>query len=576
MLLTRQQLEERLIALHQASLQLVEDISLETLLERIATVACEQAQAQYAALGVLGENGNLKQFISVGMTDSEIRRISHPPVGLGLLGALMNTDQTIRIPDIHADSRSVGFPDHHPVMIPFLGVPIRLGNTQLGQIYLTNKIGQAEFTPDDEQIIQMLAAYAAAAIRNARLYDDLKERDEALARHNQDLTLLNNIAKALTSSLKREKILNKTLGLVMEYMDVEAGEIFLLDEEKQSLRLALHIGQAVEAFWPYDHFKVGQGMIGQVAQNAQAAICHDLTQDEQDLRDAVVDAGFKQVACFPLTSTGALVGVLSVVTRSSTPLDPHDIQIITAIGSWAGLAIENASLHDDARRLAILEERERIGMDLHDGIIQSIYAVGLTLEDARLLSQEDPAKSQERIRQAINGLNHTIRDIRSYILDLHPRQFSNENLMDGLKRLMTEFRLNTLAEGNLSGAPEALVSLPQPYAVALFHICQEALANAAKHAEAKKVDVSVWTTPDRVVMEIRDDGKGFDMTGMKTTLGHGLLNMQTRIYQIGGDVEIISAPNEGTSVLVWAPRAEKKKGTKGLDPQQANNGPAIS
>jgi signal transduction histidine kinase len=559
MLLTRQQLEERLIALHQASLQLVEDISLETLLERIATVACEQVQAQYAALGVLGEKGNLKQFISVGMTDEQIRLIPHPPVGLGLLGALMDTDQTIRIPDIHADPRSVGFPDHHPIMIPFLGVPIRLGDTQLGQIYLTNKIGYAEFTSDDEQIIQMLAAYAAVAIHNAHLYDDLKERDKALARHNQDLTLLNNIAKVLTSSLKREKILNKTLDLVMEYMNVEAGEIFLLDEEKQTLRLALHNGQAVEAFWARDHFKIGHGMMGQVAQSGQAAVSHDLARDMQYLSNAIVEAGFKQMACFPLISTGNLVGVLSVVTRSSIPLDNHDIQIITAIGNWAGLAIENARLHDDARRLAILEERERIGMDLHDGIIQSIYGVGLTLEDARLLSQEDPAKSQERIQQAINGLNHTIRDIRSYILDLHPRQFGNENLMDGLKRLLTEFRVNTLAEGNLSGASEALASLPQPYAVALFHICQEALANAAKHSEAKKVDVSVWTTPDRVIMEIRDNGKGFDMTGMKTTLGHGLLNMQTRIHQIGGDVEIISAPNEGTSVLVWAPRAEQKK-----------------
>jgi len=148
--------------------------------------------------------------------------------------------------------------------------------------------------------------------------------------------------------------------------------------------------------------------------------------------------------------------------------------------------------------------------------------------------------------------------------------------MDGLKRLLTEFRINTLAEGNLSGAPENLVSLPQSYAIALFHICQEALANTAKHAEAKKVDVSVWTTPDRVIMEIRDNGKGFDMTGMKTTLGHGLLNMQTRIHQIGGDVEIISMPNEGTSVLVWAPRTEKKKNTRGLDSQQVSNSPTVS
>jgi signal transduction histidine kinase len=248
-----------------------------------------------------------------------------------------------------------------------------------------------------------------------------------------------------------------------------------------------------------------------------------------------------------------------MVTRSSIPIESHDIQVITAIGSWAGLAIENARLHDNARRVAILEERERIGMDLHDGIIQSIYGVGLVLEDARLLSQEDPAKSQQRIQQGIDGLNQTIRDIRSYILGLHPRQLNNENLMDGLKRLVTEFRVNTLAEGNLSGAPEDLANLPQAHAVALFHICQEALANAARHGAARKVDVSVWITPERVVMEIKDNGKGFDMSGMKTTLGHGLSNMQTRIHQIGGDVEITSMASEGTSILAWAPRVERQE-----------------
>jgi signal transduction histidine kinase len=562
MLLTRQQLEERLIALHQASLQLVEDISLETLLERIATVACKQAQAQYAALGVQGEDGNLKQFISVGMSPDQISRIPHLPIGRGLLGALMNTDQSIRIPDIHADPRSVGFPKNHPPMIPFLGVPILLGDTQLGQIYLTNKIGNAEFTADDEQIIQMLAAYAAVAIHNAHLYDDLNERDKALTRHNENLALLNNIAKVLTSSLKYAEILEKTLGLVMDYMDVEAGEIFLLDEDKQTLRLVLHHGQAAEAFWTRDHFKRNEGIIGAVAQSCEPAVSRDLAHDMSYLREAVVEAGFKQMACFPLTSSGSLVGVLSMVTRSAIPIENHDIQVITAIGSWAGLAIENARLHQDARRLAILEERERIAMDLHDGIIQSIYGVGLILEDARLLSQEDPAKSQERIQQGIDGLNQTIRDIRSYILGLHPRQFNNENLMDGLKRLLTEFRVNTLAEANLSGAPEDLADLPHAHAIALFHICQEALANAARHGAARKVDVSVWTTPERVVMEIKDDGKGFDMSGVKTTIGHGLSNMQTRIHQIGGEVEITSTTSEGTSILAWAPRAEKKEHKK--------------
>jgi len=182
MLLTREELRERLIALHQASLELVKDVSLETLLKKIATVACEQAEAQYAALGVLDDEGNLEKFISVGMSDSEVKRIPHPPEGKGLIGELMDTDEPMRVPIISEHPKRVGFPDHHPEMVSFLGVSILAGEKQLGQIYLTNKIGAEEFTEDDERIIQMLAAYAAAAIQNARMYQHLKERDTALTR----------------------------------------------------------------------------------------------------------------------------------------------------------------------------------------------------------------------------------------------------------------------------------------------------------------------------------------------------------------------------------------------------------
>jgi GAF domain-containing protein len=172
MLLTREQLQERLIALHKASLELVKDVSLDHLLERIAKLACEQSDAHYGALGVLDENGKLVKFITVGMTDDEIKRMAHPPVGRGLIGELMNTETPLRIPVIQDHPRSSGFPENHPAMTSFLGVPIRAGNVQLGQIYLTDKMDASEFTADDEKIIQMLAAYAAAAIQNARLHEN--------------------------------------------------------------------------------------------------------------------------------------------------------------------------------------------------------------------------------------------------------------------------------------------------------------------------------------------------------------------------------------------------------------------
>src|SRR6266542_3521846 len=366
MLLTRAQLQDRLIALHAASLELVKDVSLDHLLQRIAALACEQAEARYAALGVLDENGKLDKFISVGMTDQEIKQIVHPPVGKGLIGELMNTEVPLRVPVIKEHPRSVGFPAHHPEMVSFLGVPIRAAKRQLGQIYLTEKIDAPEFTSDDEKIIQMLAAYAAAAIQNARL-------------------------------------------------------------------------------------------------------------------------------------------------------------------------------HENAHRLAVLEERERIGMDLHDGIIQSIYGVGLSLESALHSFEDEPQDAKARVQHSIEGLNQAIRDLRGYILDLRPRQMGNEGLMSGLNRLLTEFRANTLANVQLTGNENELKDLPQAHSMVLFHICQEALANVAKHAKAKQVDISIWSTDERVLMEIHDNGKGFEMEKMNVTIGHGLANMQTRARSIGGDVDISSA-----------------------------------
>lgn len=554
MLLTREQLQERLFALHRASLELVKDISLETLLERIASTACEQAGARYAALGVLDAEGKLKQFITVGMTEKEIKRIPHPPLGRGLIGELMHAEAPIRVPVIEEDPRSVGFPPNHPRMVSFLGVPIRTGEEQLGQIYLTDKLDAPEFTSDDEMIIQMLAAYAAAAITNARRYEQMRERDLALTRRTEDMILLNGIASTLTSSLELDEILKKTLTLVMEYMKVEAGEIFLLEEDKNTLRMVLHRGQAAEAFWTQNSFKIGSGIIGMVAMKRQPIVTANLAGDERFLRKAVVRAGFRQLACIPLLSGENLMGVMSVATREADPFDQRNVEMLSAVGAWAGLAIENARLHANARRLAVLEERERIGMDLHDGIIQSIYGVGLALEGALLTLEENPQAARKKIDDAINGLNQAIRDIRSYILDLRPRQLGGDGLLGGIKRLIGEFRANSSAEVSFDAPEQELKGLAQTQATALFHICQEALANAAKHAAAKTVHIALWTTEDRVLLEIRDDGKGFESDRIESSIGHGLANMRTRARAAGGDIEISSVPGEGTTVFVWTPR----------------------
>ncbi|MHB8114474.1 MAG: GAF domain-containing sensor histidine kinase, partial [Bellilinea sp.] len=458
--LTREQLEARLLALHKSSLELVQITALDTLLERIATLACEQAEARYAAVGVVGPGGDLEAFIPVGMSEEEVARMPAPPRGLGLLGVLMHSQESIRIAHISKDPRSVGFPKNHPSMESFLGVPIRHGGRHIGQIYLTDKIGAPEFTESDQLMIEMLAAYAAVAIINARIYRELVQRDRILTRRNENLALLNELSSTLATSTDIEQILDKALTQVLDYLQLEIGEVYLRPENSRQLKRVMHRGHIVNALWVKDKYNLGEGVIGKVAKTNQARLISMNNPDGSDLHPDVYNDEFHQVACLPITGRQGVVGVLCLASCHPRPLDELEMQFLATIGSWVGTAIESVRLNVQGRRLAVLEERERIGMDLHDGIIQSIYAVGLTLEHARLLVKSDTGGMVQRIEQAISDLNHTIRDIRTYILDLRPRQLYNESLMEGIRRLVQEFRANTLLSVNLQGSEEDLATIP--------------------------------------------------------------------------------------------------------------------
>ena len=554
--LTHKQLENRLAALHLASLELVKEITLDVLLERIARLACDQVDATYAAVGVVDDSGKLIKYIPVQNPPDSSPIEAGMAQGLGLIGGLINTTSPIRVSRINEHSGGVGFPPDHPEMTSFLGFPMHIGGKPLGQIYLVDKIDQMEFTEDDEKVIETLSAYASVAISNARLYQEINGRDIALTRRNADLALLNDLASTLTSSLDVNEILEKALNRVMGNQTITVGEVFIADEAGKTLTMMHHLGNYDGSLWVKDKFEFDEGPIGDTALLGIPQLSSIPGKHGRFLKQSVKDACLSQIACFPLTSRSGSVGVLCVATCQDKILDEHEIQLYTAIGAWVGTAIDNVRLYDQGRRLAILEERERIGMDLHDGVIQSIYAVGLTLEHARLLIPEDPMQSKGRIDQAIDDLNRTIRDIRAYILDLRPRQMNEENLMDGLKRLAAEFKLNTQVDITLEGPDDGYRKLPQVLALSLFHICQEALANIAKHAHAHKVKVTLWKSPDRLLLEVRDDGRGFDQQHTRMTLGHGLANIHTRARNVGGDVEITAEPGEGTTILAWVPFRE--------------------
>jgi two-component system sensor histidine kinase DevS len=202
---------------------------------------------------------------------------------------------------------------------------------------------------------------------------------------------------------------------------------------------------------------------------------------------------------------------------------------------------------------AILLERERIGMDLHDGIIQSLYGIGLNLQNTRLHLGEDDQMTNERLNKATQALDAAIRNIRSYILNLRPRQLQNENLLVGMRGLIREFQANTMIAVDLQGDEAEVVNLPAENAMALFHIIQEALANIARHANATRVNVRVWRVDNRVMLRVNDDGVGFDSARVEQRIGHGLANMQTRAHNVNGGLEVISIRKQSTTILAWVP-----------------------
>ena len=545
--------ESRTRALHRATLSLYSDLSLQGVLERVVHAARDLGRARYAALGIPDGQGGLQTFITLGMSDAERARIPHPPEGRGLIGEMMRTGNSIRLPEIAGHPAAVGFPPEHPRMHSFLGVPIAAYGRSIGQIYLADKIGALEFSEDDQRLIELLAAHAAAAIENARLYGEVIASQAQLAQRNEELGLINTMTSAVGSSMDLDRLLDAMLERVIEQFEAAAGEIFLREEGEAAFRLAVHRGQAPEAFWSIDRFRSGEGVIGRVGKTGQPYWTNALASDPAFMRQDVLRAGFGSLVAVPLTGRGQVLGVISLAFRGARAFDAGALGLLEAVGTGIGIAVENARLYRQARRLAVLEERERIGMDLHDGIIQSIYAVGLTLEYTRMLVREEPEGVEKRMEEAIDGLNAVIRDIRSYILDLQPARYQSANLADGLGMLVREFKANTLTEAELQVDPEALEALSVEATNTLFHIAQEALANTGKHAQATRVLVSLQREDSRLLLRVIDNGRGFDMDQEPRALGHGLSNMRERARQAGGELMIGSSAGEGTTVTVELP-----------------------
>jgi signal transduction histidine kinase len=546
---------DRMRRLHRATLSLYTDLSLEGTLRRIVQAARDLTQARYAALGVPDGKGGMAMFLTEGMSQAEVARIPHPPIGVGLIGEVYRSGRPIRLPDLSRHPHSSGFPEGHPEMRTFLGVPISAFGRPVGQIYLTERIGETEFTEEDQNLIEMLAAHAAAALENARLYRQVQDREGELAARNRELELVNSLSTAVSTAIELEPLLQGILDRVLALFHAKAGEVFLREEDENDFVPVVHRGMPEEAFWAASRFHVGEGFVGRVAATGKAIWTVNLAEagEPRFLRQSFIEAGLGTLVSVPLTARAQVVGVMSLAFLGERPLRVEEIGLLEAIGAGVGVAVENARLYRQARRIAVLEERERIAMDLHDGIIQSIYAVGLTLDTAKITLQSAPGQSDSAMREAIDRLNSVIRDIRAYILDLQPSRLPLDDLAEGLTRLANEFRANTLIEAELRADDGLGRSLDPGVRSALFHISQEALANIAKHARASRVWLSLRGEDGEVVLQVIDNGQGFDAGATATLLGHGLSNIVERGRAIGANVEIASHPGDGTTVTVRLP-----------------------
>jgi signal transduction histidine kinase len=544
--------EVALAAVNQAALAISSKLSLDATLQQIADSARTITGAHYAAIAEFHPSGRVETFISSGMTDAQVSQMEHGPVGLGLLGAIMEEREPIVLEDLASDPRSVGFPNNHPEMTSFLGLPILAGSTVLGNLYLTDKKNGEPFNDEDVEMISILANHAAVAIENAHLYEASQARARELKSRNRELEAVNAVARVMSEHLDLDMVLHHVLSQAIAVTGMDAAEVFLLDELGEELRMSAHEGTEAESFHTVQQFKRGVGFPGIVLETGQPITTIDLADEPSYLRKEIVEAGFQSYVCVPINYKNAVVGTLGLASKHLRAFSSRDLDLLEAIGHQVGIAVENSRLYTEIERLAILDERSRIGMDLHDGVIQSIYAVGLTLETTRLLLTQDPEQARQLLDSALTGLNDAIRDIRNFILDLRPHRFEGD-LGQGLSRLIREFQANTMIEIAVDQPASLLIRVPAPQAQSLFLTAQEALANVARHAQASKVHLKLREFDQSIELSVEDDGRGFDPSLRSRSVGHGLANMQARAEELAGRFQLKSTIGEGTTIRVTLP-----------------------
>jgi signal transduction histidine kinase len=376
----------------------------------------------------------------------------------------------------------------------------------------------------------------------------------ALARQ---LLALREAALAISANLSLSETLKRIVVAAADLADARYAALGVPDESGEYLAEFITTGISLEAEASIGHRPRGHGILGVILHEGQSLRLRDLHQHPRSVGFPPNHPPMTSFLGVPIEHKGERLGNLYLTDKRGADEFSHaDQELIEQLAAHAGIAIDNAHLYARVQQLSVVEERQRIGMDLHDGVIQSIYAVGLTLDYVRAqLADGEMAQAEDRLTGAIEALNATIRDIRTYILDLRPWRFQGDNLVVALERMLSEFKANTLMAVTFSADAAADQSLTSEARLALFHVAQEALSNSAKHSRASRVDVQLMNEAETIVLSLADNGRGFAPEKVEQRLGHGLTNMRDRARALGGELSLRPAQGGGTEVRVSIPKS---------------------
>ncbi len=527
---------DRVHALLEAVVSVGSHLDLEVVLRQIVEAAAGLVNARYGALGVVGDAGGLAEFIPVGLDESEIAAIHHWPEGRGLLGELITNPRPLRMTDIADHPNSYGFPDGHPPMRSFLGVPVRIRDEVYGNLYLTEKENGGQFDEEDEAVVVALAAAAGVAIENARLYEDARRRQRWLQASAE-------VTRRLMSGAHPAAVLDLVTQQVLEMSGADLAVLALPEGERRELIIRHAAGE--------DAAKT-QGLVlpeaslsAEVLATGEPVTVEDFSQDERVADVAREQMNLGPAVLFPLGGPGNVRGVLTVGRRpGAMPLTHAASEMVGSFAAQAGVTLELADARRDAEQVTMLQDRERIARDLHDLVIQRLYATGMSLQGAMpLISRPEVT---DRVSRAVDALDDTIGEIRSAIFALQTRtDVKQPDFREQILDVATEMT------GPLGFAPSLNLAsgldehVPAEIGDQALHVLREALSNAARHADASRVDITVTADPDLTVV-VTDDGVGLQVSTRRS----GLANLAERARQLGGTLQVGPAADGGTK-LRW-------------------------